>query len=145
MFYIKLQNGEPIGHPLSEENCMYLYDGFNPNNLPDGLVPFIKTPPPILTAYQLLGEVSYVVEDDRVIETWNIVNLSADEIKAKQDIVKQLWKGFASWTFDEDICAFKPPIPYPADGKHYHWEEDALNWVEYIHNNEDPMSCPHDH
>jgi hypothetical protein len=36
-----------------------------------------------------------------------------------------------SWVLDED-AQWKPPIPYPTDGKTYTWNEDKLEWVEVI-------------
>ena len=39
-------------------------------------------------------------------------------------------KPFPSWVLNEDTCLWDAPIPYPQDGKHYRWDEAALNWVE---------------
>jgi hypothetical protein len=35
---------------------------------------------------------------------------------------------FISWIFDEETCNWKPPIPYPNDGKYYIWNESIQNW-----------------
>jgi hypothetical protein len=54
------------------------------------------------------------------------------EKKEKQDFVKAQWvenNGFASWTFDEATCSFKPPVQAPEDGNHYLWRESDLSWV----------------
>lgn len=37
---------------------------------------------------------------------------------------------FASWTLDEETCRWISPVPYPADGKMYRWDENATNWIE---------------
>ena len=37
---------------------------------------------------------------------------------------------FPSWLFDEATLAWQPPVPYPADGKPYRWDEDTQAWVE---------------
>lgn len=37
---------------------------------------------------------------------------------------------FPSWNLDEESCLWKAPIPYPTDGKSYHWDESQLNWIE---------------
>ena len=39
-------------------------------------------------------------------------------------------KPFDSWLLDEDTCLWNSPIPYPADGKNYYWDESLVNWVE---------------
>ena len=36
---------------------------------------------------------------------------------------------FPSWLLDEDTCLWSPPVPYPADGGIYEWDEDAGTWV----------------
>lgn len=38
-------------------------------------------------------------------------------------------KPFDSWVLDEDTCLWVAPIPYPADGGLYTWDEDAGDWV----------------
>ena len=37
---------------------------------------------------------------------------------------------FESWTLDEETCYWKPPTPYPTDGKTYTWNESQRTWIE---------------
>ena len=37
-------------------------------------------------------------------------------------------KPFDSWSVDEDICRWPPPIPYPTDGLMYVWDEELTDW-----------------
>ena len=39
-------------------------------------------------------------------------------------------KPYASWTFDEITCQWEAPVAYPADGKHYAWDETSQEWIE---------------
>ena len=39
-------------------------------------------------------------------------------------------KPFESWTLNENIFIWEPPISYPRDGKIYYWSEEILNWIE---------------
>jgi hypothetical protein len=39
-------------------------------------------------------------------------------------------KPFASWTLNENTCLWDAPMPYPADGKTYRWDEATTSWVE---------------
>lgn len=41
-------------------------------------------------------------------------------------------KPFDSWVLDEDTCQWTSPIPYPADGAKYVWDETVTDWVEVI-------------
>lgn len=36
---------------------------------------------------------------------------------------------FTSWTLNEDTCLWEAPVPYPANGMPYRWDEDTLNWI----------------
>jgi hypothetical protein len=35
---------------------------------------------------------------------------------------------FASWTLDETTCQWISPVPHPADGDRYIWNEDTVSW-----------------
>lgn len=37
-------------------------------------------------------------------------------------------KPFNSWILDDELCLWKSPVPYPADGSSYVWDETMLNW-----------------
>lgn len=39
-------------------------------------------------------------------------------------------KPFASWVLNEETCLWESPVPHPADGKLYVWDEEVINWVE---------------
>ena len=39
---------------------------------------------------------------------------------------------FNSWILNEDTCLWDSPVPYPADGKLYKWNEKIVNWEEVI-------------
>jgi hypothetical protein len=35
-----------------------------------------------------------------------------------------------SFVWNNDFQNWEPPIPYPADGKNYRWDEETISWVE---------------
>ena len=39
-------------------------------------------------------------------------------------------KRFDSWVLNEEFCQWVPPVPYPADGKQYFWDEPTQTWKE---------------
>jgi hypothetical protein len=41
-------------------------------------------------------------------------------------------KPFDSWVLDEATCLWQAPIPYPADGGNYTWDEATTDWVEVV-------------
>jgi len=38
-------------------------------------------------------------------------------------------KPYDNWVFDEALCLWVPPVPYPNDGKYYDWKQDTNSWV----------------
>ena len=36
---------------------------------------------------------------------------------------------FPSWLLDEETCQWQAPVPYPADGRTYYWQEDVVDWI----------------
>lgn len=34
------------------------------------------------------------------------------------------------WVFDENLLGWVPPVPYPADGGNYMWDEENQSWVK---------------
>ena len=41
---------------------------------------------------------------------------------------------FNSWTLNESTCLWESPVPYPADGGRYLWNEEKQIWVKPILN-----------
>jgi len=37
-------------------------------------------------------------------------------------------KPYASWTLDEASCLWEAPVPMPADGNAYAWNEETQSW-----------------
>lgn len=41
-------------------------------------------------------------------------------------------KIFPSWVLETEDFTWVPPLPYPSDGKVYHWDEESISWVETV-------------
>lgn len=37
---------------------------------------------------------------------------------------------YPSWVFNENLCQWEAPVPYPNDGKKYYWDETEKKWIE---------------
>lgn len=132
--FIRIKDGQPIEHPIQEDNFRQAFPDIDIDNLPPEFADFVRVEQPTLGVYEIYEGVTYgwdrgVVKDIHAIRT-----MTEEEKSQKQNKVKQHWSiaGFASWTFDENKCAFVPPVAYPQDGKNYMWSEDELKWVEVI-------------
>jgi hypothetical protein len=131
--YIQLQNGEPVNHPIMEDNLKQAFPEMDLNNLPENFARFERIVPNVLGVYEVSEGLTYEWVDGIVKDVHHVRAMTTEERTAKQDAVKAEWQqnnGFTSWIFNEETCAFKPPGPYPEDGKVYVWDEPTTSWVE---------------
>jgi hypothetical protein len=127
-----MRDGQPYEHPITETNMRLAFPNLDLDNLPDTFAEFERVAPPALGPYEKNLQVSYELVDGKYKDVFTKENLTDAEKTAKQNQVKAEWaenNGYASWTFNEDTCAFEPPTPAPDDGKIYYWEEESLSWL----------------
>lgn len=133
MLIIKIQNGQPIDHPIILENFQQAFPNIDVNNLPSNFAVFERVQPPQLGVYEKNQYCRYELVDGVYKDVWYCEQLTDQEKIEKQNSIKQLWtntNGPASWIFNETTCRFDPPVQYPNDGKEYSWDENTINWVE---------------
>lgn len=130
--FIQIRNGQPFEHPILEDNFRQCFSHVDLNNLPAEFARFNRIAPPLVGVYELYEGVTYEWVDGVVQDVHHVRSMTAEEKSAKQDAVKREWVsiGYASWVFNEETCAFDPPVPYPTDGKNYKWDEPTVSWVE---------------
>jgi hypothetical protein len=132
---IRIKNGQPYQHPMTEENFRQAFPHIDTNtdDLPEGFVWFERVDRPAIGVYEYYEGVSYEWRDGIVKDVHRARALTEEEIKAKQESVKESWAknpyAFASWSFDEALCCFVPPAAYPTDGGMYQWDESTTSWV----------------
>jgi len=134
--YIQIKDGSPINHPALMDNIIQAF-----GDIPPDWEQFIRVSKPIPTVYQVLNsqEAAYefVESTGYWMDVWDIRDMTEEEKQAKQQAAKDLWAqrpnrdNFSAWTFDEDTCAYIPPIPRPDDGKIYRWDGETNLWVEF--------------
>ena len=115
--YIKVENGQPIKNPVFEENLLQVFGAVFEN-----WEPFVRVEKPTLGVYQILEspEPIYQKVNEVWTDVWSLRDMTADEKATKQQEVKDAWatreqaSNWAAWIFDEDTCAYQPPIPRPA-------------------------------
>ena len=131
--YIRIRDGQPYEHPILEENFREAFPSVDVNNLPFEFARFERIPCPEAAGVYELDQVTYQWVDGVVKDVWSVRQMTNEEKTRKQNEVKAAWQenpGWTSWIFDEDVCFFKPPIPYPTDRKLYRWDEPTVSWVE---------------
>lgn len=133
--FIRIVDGVPFEHPIIEPNFKEAFPDVNLESLPPEYGRFIRVPAPALGPYEKNQTVSYELVDGQTqtwTDVWSAEEMTQEEKTAKQDQVKAAWaegEAYASWTFNEDLCAYVPPVEMPADGNMYTWDEENQQWV----------------
>lgn len=136
--FIRVVNGQPFEHPILGDNFRAAFPDVDVNNLPPEFARFERVVAPKLRPYETLApnDPTYELVDGVYKDVWHKREMTPEEISAKQQAIKDEWatrpnaENFVAWVFDELTCLFKPPIPYPNDGKEYFWQGTTLSWVE---------------
>jgi len=132
--YIKLENGQPIDHPILKENFIQAFPDIDINNLPETFIEFVRvTRPSNLSTYEIYDGVHYEIIDGVCTDVHTVRAMTIEEKQAKQNQVKEDWaeQGYPSWIFNETTCSFDSPIGSPPpDGKAHVWNEATISWIE---------------
>lgn len=129
--FIRVENNQPVDHPVTEENIKSVFPDIDIDNLPENWMPFERISQPIPGVYEVVEHAGYLQDGNIIKDSWNIRSMTAEEKLKKQEAVKTAWvsmPGRASWIFDEVTCRFNPPIPYPTDGNAYVWDDTDQGW-----------------
>jgi hypothetical protein len=138
--FIRIKDGQPFEHPIFGDNFCQAFPNVDVNNLPAEFARFERVERPTLGVYEVLAsdETTYELIDGIYKDVWHKRDMTAEEKTAKQDDVKTFWANreyavnWSAWTFDEDQCAYVPPIPRPdpVQGKIVWWCGANSNWKE---------------
>lgn len=132
--YIRIdENNNIVDHPLMKDNLLYSNPEIDYDNLPSWLVTFNRVEKPLIDPpYKVYINCTYEWDGDIVTDVHNYRDMTQEERVAKQNATRAQFaaeSGFDSWTFDEDLCKFLPPTPYPAGNQPHEWRESTLEWV----------------
>lgn len=138
-FYIKIEDGHPVSHPVSEENLKMFFPNLDPNNPPEGFERFVREPMPKPDGYQIYENTSYEISnyytDKYNTRTWVDVHHMRDMTDEEKQFVidefKRLNPQIDDWVYDEGNKVLMPPIPRPDDGKDYIWFKNGGEWLEH--------------
>lgn len=125
--FIRLVDGEPVEHPLIDDNLVDAYPGIDLDNLPENFANFERVPKPVTGVYQVYEGATYVKFDNVYKDVHHFREMTPEEKQAKIDQA-HTFKPYDSWIFNEEFCAFFPPSPYPEDGNKYIWNEQTTSW-----------------
>ena len=127
MFFIKVENGATVDHPVALENLRLIYPTFDISNPPDGYLQFNRASVPATTDTYIIHEANYVISDNSVSEVYIARTMTAEEKQQLFELMEQR-KPYPSWILNQTNCQWEPPVAYPLDNNKYAWNEDTLQW-----------------
>lgn len=129
---IKIQDNIPNEHPILLDNFIQAFPNVDISNLPKEFAWFERVPKPRIGPYEKDPYCKYEFQGNIVKDVWYRVEMTAAEKTELQNKIKSDWEntGYNSWIFNENLCTFEPPVPYPNDGKVYQWNENNINWEQ---------------
>jgi|TARA_R110000822_G_scaffold86090_1_gene200916 hypothetical protein len=151
-FYIKVDAGNQLmePHPRSKENMKTVFSSYDfSSGPPDGFLGHVRVIPPALGVYEKFDEtvgadialafshngLEYKLENGVYKDVWHVLPMTTEEKATKIAARQSEWAsadlGWDSWTWNESICDYEPPVPYPDDGEVHIWDEDTRSWAVY--------------
>lgn len=82
---------------------------------------------------QVCKRTSYWTQGGKHLNGGTPFRMNYAGIGYKYDAVRDAFippQTFPSWVLNEDTCLWEAPVPHPADGKPYIWDEETVSWVE---------------
>ena len=127
-YFIRIENGQPVEHPVAADNFAMAFSGTNPNDPSSGFARFTRVPQPDLGPYDTGFTHSYAWQGDVVVDVWTPIPMSAEQRAAKIELM-QKFKFGKNWTFDETNCIWVPPVPKPEGD--YVWDDTTETWINF--------------
>jgi hypothetical protein len=152
-FYIKLENGEPVDFPISEQNLKMTYPELDPTNPPEGFARVIRERIPESNDPQIFETVSYELNEyytrinntKTYSEVYRLSNFIPETSSEEIENHRKARPDQENWIYDEKIKSLIPPVPKPDNYENYVWSfPDELNgetegkWVKQV----DVMKSP---
>lgn len=95
--FIRVQNGQPVDHPILGDNFREAFPGVDTNNLPPEFARFVRVAPPAIGTYEVYEGVTYELIDGAYTDVHHVRPMTTEEKAAK----------------DQLLSAAKPPLFKP--------------------------------
>lgn len=130
--YIKVVDGSPVDHPVTESNLRMFYPDLDPNNPPEGFERFIRNATPAVGPFDVYHGTEYR-KIDGVFQDYHVTTpMSPVEKENKITLMRQEFPFANTWTLNETTGVWSPPKPSPdIPNKNFYWSDDAMDWIEF--------------
>lgn len=99
--FIRIRDGQPVDHPIREDNFRQAFPEIDPSNLPPEFARFQRVPRPIREFFVYNSyDPSYQWDGDIVKEVWDVTPVP-EEVKAERIALEKTRPMPRGWVFDE--------------------------------------------
>lgn len=126
--YLKIENGQPVGHPVQQDNLVHAFPDIDINNLPDGWVNFTRVQPPTPGIFQKVNDWGTYAEINGVWQdSWVVTDMTQEE---KESIISSYKANppFPNAILNETTLLWDKPEK-PTDGQNYLWNPLTFTWT----------------
>lgn len=127
--FIRVENGQPVDHPVIEWNLRMFHPDLDPHNPPAPYEKFNRVDPPDGGRWSVIEQLPYAKVDGVWSDVFSVRAMTEEEKDAVRANIRAGFVFADQWTFDEDKCEWIPPVPYPTDGKQYYWDVLSRDWT----------------
>ena len=86
--FIKLENGQPFEHPITEENFVLAFPDIDLTNLPEWVVPFERVAKPEIGIFEVDEGATYEFVNGVVKDVWHIRAMTDEEKAVKTENIR---------------------------------------------------------
>lgn len=86
--FIKLKNGQPFEHPITEENFVLAFPDVDLTNLPEWVAPFERVAKPVVGVFEVDEGVTYENIDGTVRDVWHTRAMTDAEQAVKTESIR---------------------------------------------------------
>lgn len=130
-FFIYIDGDNVVGYPLLLDNLKLIDPAFNPEKLPNNILPVKKTEKPVVGIYEVDEGPSYKIVGGEAVEQYIYRKMTTSEKAEKIKNAKLVPKPYPSWVFDESRCNWWAPKPLPDETNPYYWDEESGDWKPF--------------
>jgi hypothetical protein len=137
-FFIKVQDGVPVGNPMplsSAKSLGYFEQDFREGEIPFSMEKFLPIDEPFFDWNEVLetdGKLHKI--DESWQKVYQVRAMTAKELKAHQAECESYWAsekgpGYTNWTYSPEFGQMCPPVLPPDDIKNVEWDDKKQAWI----------------
>jgi hypothetical protein len=107
--YIRVQNGQPVEHPILGDNFKEAYPHIDVNNLPSDFARFIRVAAPAIGIFEIYEGLTYELVGSVYTDVHHVRSMTEDE-KTQEITARMAEPHPADWVFSDVTYTWQPIV-----------------------------------